>query len=155
MGKCYTISFDSHYFYGGGGNNRRTYLVNWDSILPKHKRFKVKFSYMSDADVLNIGTVSTMSLLLNLGQSNNFWSNNTNGIQSSQYIGSLRIAVTADGTRGYYYADTESNPPIYLNERPSQTTLEVQLHDGLSGSNYTNPVPVDYVLTVSFEEEDD
>jgi hypothetical protein len=91
MGKCYTISFDSHYYYGGAANNRRTYLVNWDSILPKDKRFKVKFSYMSDADVLNIGTVSTMSLLLNLGQSNNFWSNNTTGIQSTQYMGSLRI----------------------------------------------------------------
>ena len=155
MGKCYNISFDSTSYYGGGNNNKRTYFVDWNSILPQNKKFKVSFCFMSVSGSSVAGAVSVMSLLLNLGGTNNFWANG-NGIISTQYLGALKISQTAAGTNGYYYADKHSNLPVYLNSRPTQNLLEVQLHAGLDvTNNFTSPVPFDYVLSLCFEEDDE
>ena len=152
MGKCYTLSFDSQYSYGGANNNRRTYVVDW-SFLPINGKFKVTFSYMSEAIDTVDGDINVMCLMVNLGQSSNFWSNNSTGLQSTQYVGNLKIALSSGAALfGYYFADINSNPPIYLDQRPSQNILEIQLHDGLTGVNYTTPIPGDYILTLCFEE---
>lgn len=152
MGKCYTLSFDSTNFLSGTNNNKRTYYVDW-TFLPIGKRFKVTFSYMSLSDTDNLGSTYVMTLNLNLGQTSNFAS--STGMQMTQYVGNLKLAVPVGSTLGYYYADVNSNPPIYLEQRPAQNNFEVQLHVGLSGVNYNTPVPADYVLTLSFEEADD
>ena len=152
MGKCYTLSFDSNYFTGGTDNSSRTYNVDW-SFLPLNKRFKVTFAYMSCSLGTVTGSANVMALLLNLGQSSNFYCTGTNGLQSSQYVGSLRIGrASAPDNHGYYFADVDSNPPIYLEQRPAQNVLEVQLNDGVSSIGYTTPVPTEYLLTLAFEE---
>jgi hypothetical protein len=152
MGKCYTLSFDSNYFTGGIDNSARTYNVDW-TFLPLNKRFKVTFSYMSAAAATVSGLNNVMALLLNLGQTSNFYCTGTPGLQMSQYVGTLRITIGLSAAYAYYFADVTSNPPIYLEQRPAQNVLTVQLCDGLSLTTpFTTPVPEDYVLTLAFEE---
>ena len=154
MGKCYTLSFDSNYFTGGIDNSSRTYNVDW-SFLPLNKRVKVTFSYMSCSAGTIIGAVNVMALHLNLGQTSNFYCTGTNGLQSSQYVGTLRMAVSsAPSSHGYYFADVTSNPPIYLEQRPAQNVLAVQLNDGVTTTGFATPVPTEYLLTLAFEEVD-
>ena len=148
MGKCYNLTFDSTDFYGGANNNKRTYFVNW-SFLPNDKSYKVTFSYMSVASTNVDGLTAVMSLLLNLGATDSFFADNT-GINSTQFMGNLKVASV--GTNNYFFADKTTNQEIYLNSRPTQNVLEVQLHQGLSGTNFANPVPTNYVLTLCFEE---
>ena len=154
MGKCYTISFDSAFFTGGTTNNKRTYATNWASVLPEKKAFKVSFSYMSETGVLPDTIV--MCIKLNLGQSKSFMNlSPSNSLDTTNFAGFLKIQpITGSITTAYYYSDFQTNPPIYLNERPTNSLLEVELHEGLSTINYTTPVPSDYILTLYFEEVD-
>jgi hypothetical protein len=154
MGKCYTLSFDSDAASSGLDNNALEYNVDW-SFLPLGKKFKVTFSYMSLASATISGLANVMTLHLNLGQSNNFYCNGINGLQSSQYVGTLKITLGVGAAYAYYFADVTSNPPIYLEQRPAQNELTVQLCDGLSlNTPFTAPDPNDYVLTLAFEEVD-
>lgn len=152
MGKCYTLSFDSTSYYGGTNNNKRSYAVDW-TFLPDHTPFKVTFSYMSVAAATVLATTSVMSLHANLGMTNSFWANATGGIVSTQNLGCLKVANSAGSTNGYYYADTHSNTPVYIKQRPAANTLEIELHSGLSITlNYNTPIPTEYILTLCFEE---
>jgi hypothetical protein len=155
MGKCYNLSFDSTSYFGGLNNNKRTYFVDW-GFLPNNKAFKVRFSYMSVAATTILNTSSVMSLHINLGSSDNFWANATGSTISTQNLGCLRVGTTAGGTNGYYYAELESNTPIYIKSKPCENNVEVELHSGLSVFlNYNTPIPTEYILTLNFEEVDD
>lgn len=153
MGKCYNFSFDSAFFTGGGNNNKRTYATNWTSVLPENKAFKVSFSYMSETAVLPDAIV--MCIKTNLGQSNSFANvSPSTSLDTINFLGFLKIQPLAGTTNAYYYADFTTNPPIYLKQRPSSSLLEVEIHEGLTNTNYTTPVPSDYVITLHFEEVD-
>ena len=154
MGKIYNVSFDSTLFYGGANNNRRTYVTNWQSILPD-KLFKVTFSFMSGTAVVPSPNTIPMTIQMDLGQSCSYAAIGTTaapgGFQSSFFLGNLFI--TGIDTNEYYFAETKSNPPVYT-RRPSSNITEVRLHNGLTNTNFTTPVPSDYLLTLCFEELD-
>jgi hypothetical protein len=151
MGKCYTLSFDP--VNGTGPIGQRVYNVDW-SFLPLGKRFKVRFSYMSQSDGTILGG-DVMTLMMNLGQSNNYVATLANGLQSTQYLGNLKIGrSSAPDNHGYYYADVDSNPPIYLEQRPAQNVITVQLNSSIEipSTPFSLPAPLPYVLTLAFEE---
>lgn len=160
MGKCYNFMFDSLYNAGGTNNKRRIYTTNWTSILPENKSFKVSFSFVSETDDLAIINFTNVPIVrCNLGQSNTYanLSSNATSFTTTNALGFLRlvpmpsnnIASTVDD--GYLLAEQKTNPPIYLLQRPSNSTLEIEIHDGLSNTNYVNSIP-EYVLTIHFEE---
>ena len=154
MGKCYNFSFDSAFFYGGGNNNKRTFTTNWAAVLPEQKAFKVSFSYMSETAVLPDAII--MCIKTNLGQSNSFTNvSPSTSLDTTNFLGFLKIQPLAGATNAYYYADFKTNPPIYLKQRPNNTLLEVEIHEGLTNVNYTSPVPSDYIITLHFEEVDE
>lgn len=154
MGKSYNISFDSAFFTGGGNNNKRTYATNWSSVLPENKSFKVSFTYMSETGVLPDAIV--MCIRANLGQSNSFANiSPSTSLDTNNFLGFLKIQTLAGTTNAYYYADLTTNAPIYLKSRPTSSLLEIELHEGLTTTNYTTPVPSDYVITFHFVEVDD
>jgi len=151
MGKCYTLSFDSTLYYGGANNNKRTYYVDW-TFLPENTRFKVTFSYMSVAGGVD-GLQYVCSVLANLGTTSNFYANSIGNVPT-QYLGSLKCATqTTSASNGYFYADQTSNVPVWIEQRPTQNVLEIQIHQGLNGVNFASPVPPNYVLTLCFHAE--
>ncbi len=60
------------------------------------------------------------------------------------------------GTSSYYmFANQNTNPPIYLQQRPYQNTVLVQHCSGMDTmSSFANPYPTSHVLTLSFEAID-
>jgi hypothetical protein len=160
MGKCYNFMFDSLYNAGGTNNKKRIYTTNWDGVLPLDKSFKVSFSFVSETDDLAVINFTNVPILrCNLGQSNTYanLSTNATAFSTSNALGFLRLVpmpsnnVAATVDEGYLLAEMKTNPPIYLLQRPSNSTLEVEIHDGLSNTNYVNSIP-EYVLTIHFEE---
>jgi hypothetical protein len=153
MGKCYNFVFESAAATLGANNNKKQFVTNWSSVLPENKSFKVRFSYMSETGILPDALV--MCLKCNLG-GNNTYTNATpsNAFDTINFMGFLKIQPLAGTTNAYYYADITTNAPVYLKQRPSNSFLEVELHEGTSTVNYNTPVPSDYILTLHFEEED-
>jgi hypothetical protein len=164
MGKCYNFMFDStfHTTAGGAGTNKtRKYATNWEGVLPENKSFKVRFTFMSRNDGVSPITLVTVPVLkCNLGQ------NDTNGnlslsatsFSTTNALGYLKlVAMPALGggaqEESYLLAEYNTNPPIYLKQRPSSSHIEVEIHNGLTNTNFTNDVP-NYVFTLHFEEVD-
>ena len=165
MGKCYNFMFDStfHTTAGGGGTNKtRKYATNWQSVLPENKAFKVSFTFMSETDLLSlIPLVFVPVVRCNLGQSDtnanlslsatSFSTTNALGFLKLVLLPSNNIASSSD--EGYLLAEHTTNPPIYLKQRPSSSHIEVEIHNGLTNTNYTTDIP-DYIFTLHFEEVD-
>ena len=154
MGKTYNVSFDSTQFQGGNNNNKRTYVTNWNSILPPDKEFKVTFSYMSGTFIVPSPVAVVMTLFVDLGQTCSFAALGTTaapgGFQATTFLGS--IPIVAIDVQEYYVASTVDNPPVYLRGRPYNNLTTVHLHNGLVQTNFNTPIPSDYVLTLCFEE---
>jgi hypothetical protein len=164
MGKCYNFMFDSTLFSGGANNKKRHYTTNWQSILPENKAFKVSFAFISETDT--VGAVIPFTQLpvvrCYLGQSdtNANLSLNATSFSTTNALGFLKLALlpssnaAATVDRGYLLAEHTTNPPIYLEQRPSNSQIEVEIHNGLTSTNYTDTIP-DYIFTLHFEEVDE
>ena len=162
MGKCYNFMFDSTFFAGGVNNKRRIYTTNWLGVLPENKSFKVTFTFISETDLLsNISFVSIPIVRCNLEQSNTFanLSLNATSFTTTNALGFLKLGplpsnnVSTNTDEGFLFADYTTNAPIYLKSRPTNSNLEVEIHNGLTNTNYVTDIP-DYVITLHFEEED-
>ena len=163
MGRCYNFMFDSTLFSGGSNNKKRHYTTNWQSVLPENKAFKVSFTFMSETDTAAAIPFTQLPVLrCNLGQSDtnanlttnatSFSTTNTLGFLKLVLLPSNNVATTVD--EGYLLAEYTTNPPIYLKERPSNSQIEVEIHNGLTTTNYTTDIP-DYIFTLHFEEVDE
>lgn len=161
MGKCYNFFFDSTLNSGGANNSRRLYATNWASVLPDNKAFKVSFTFCTESDTASVLAFITVPVIrTNLGQSSSFANLTTNstafstlnalGFAKMALLPSNNIVGTVD--EGYLLAEHSTNPPTYLKRRPQNSILEVEIHVGLTGTNYID-VP-DYVFTLHFEEYD-
>lgn len=147
MGKVYNISFDSTLSYSGANNNKRSYVTDWASFLPDNTPFRVTFSF-SGADITMVNN-EVMTLHMDIGQTCSYAAG-TSQTSSTRYLGIL--IVNGSGVAGNYYATHTTNPPVYIRKRPSSNVTEVELHQGLTSTNFNNPVPGNYVLTLAFEE---
>lgn len=163
MGKCYNFLFDSTLNSGGANNKRRLYATNWSSVLPEGKKFKVCFTFCSVTDVGSIVGFATVPVLrCNLGQSCTFANLSTNSaaFSTTNVLGFLKLVslpsnnIVAADDNGYLLAERTTNPYTYLETRPQNPLLEIEIHDGLTGVNYFSSIP-DYVCTLHFEECDD
>jgi hypothetical protein len=161
MGKCYNFLFDSTLNSGGANNKRRHYATNWASVLPEGKKFKVSFTFCSESDsvVGSITFITVPVLRCNLGQSSTYANLSTNSpaFSTTNALGFLKLVplpsnnVAATADEGYLLADRNTNSPIYLEARPQNPMLEIEIHDGLTETNYASTIP-DYICTLHFEE---
>jgi hypothetical protein len=166
MGKCYNFMFDStfHTTAGGAGTNKtRKYATNWQSVLPENKSFKVSFTFMSESDTASVITFTHIPVLrCNLGQTDtnanlslsatSFNTTNALGFLKLVLLPSNNVAAAVD--EGYLLAEHTTNPPIYLKQRPTSSHIEVEIHNGLTNTNYGDTIP-DYIFTLHFEEVDE
>jgi len=149
MGRIYTFLLNSDIAGNATANCR--YFIDWE-MLPPNKRFKVSFTFMSATGVLTNTEVA--NVFIDLGQSKSVVANSEfaqTGFKSS-YIGSLRWAGFATGQLS---ASTTDNPPIWLDCRPPNNIIKVEIHNA-NATILTDYAPVPkYALTLSFEEQPD
>ena len=72
-----------------------------------------------------------------------------NNGSNSMYLGSLRVSGT--GASNYLMASEPDNSPIYLNCRPSNNNITIQIHENFITqiTDYA-PAPVRYTLCLCF-----
>ena len=124
------------------GSSTRQYTVNWASIMPEGS-YNVSFSFVSQSDDIYLGA-EIASVFCNLGGNNQFKA----GAFTSSAIGFL--SITSIGTSNcYLYSELTTNPKVYLQQRPNDNELIIQICDGLDTST---EIPVThYCMILHFE----
>lgn len=147
MGKSYTVVFNSVV----SSNSVIGEVFNYDWGQLPNKPYKVTFSLVSTIDTLVNSTIAV--IYMDLGQQSSIVAsiNGTTGAKNG-ILGCLLPSGT--GTNTFLYANTHTNPPIYLNGRPTNNTVFIEIHTNASGgmTNYS-PTAWEYILTLNLEEQ--
>ena len=125
------------------GNIANKYYINWASIIPEGS-YNVSFSFVSQSDNIYDG-VEIVSLFCNLGGNNQFKANSS----STSVMGFLSI-ISIGTSNCYLYSELTTNPKVYLQQRPNDNDLIIQLFDGLDTS--TNIQADRYCMILHFEK---
>ena len=125
-----------------------TFFYDWSQIpdVP----YYVRFSFASSVNPV-IQTGQTAMLYVDLAQSNNQIANPQSSAQSSyrsQFLGNLLYASISGNS--YLFAENNTNPPTYLNERPKSNNITVEIRSTLT--TYFTPFSSPYSLILSFQE---
>ena len=156
--RIYNFCLNSNF----GGNTpatSSTFFIDW-SVLPEGE-YKVSFTFTSSIASTDLGNTNNAVIYLDLGQASTTiieasvaLSNNT---YRGGFLGCLRQASYTTGTTTttdnitFLYADTNTNPPVYILTRPRNNNVSVDIHTS-STTTSTNFTPIGaYVLTLSFE----
>lgn len=128
----------------GTYNTNKTYNIDW-SVIPDQK-YKLEFTFFSS----KVDTTSMTDLIfvdINFQSNTNCYeatSANTRGAMLlSEKIGC--ILPTGYNTLSYFYAHNTTNTPCFLDSRPMNKTITVNL-ESVTGSSYLTLPP--YILTL-------
>jgi hypothetical protein len=139
MGKIYNVQLKSTDATTiTSANSNLTYNVDWADLLPPNKKFKLMFSFMAG---LNFGNNNTFPAIVTnlLGHT---YRPALNGFQNSYYLGHLKpipvILPNSSALTNYvnYTASITDNPPIYLDSRPRDNNLQVQVLNGTGTTDF-------------------
>jgi hypothetical protein len=152
--RIYNFCLNSN-FGGASPETSSTFFVDW-SVLPEGE-YKVSFTFTSTITATDLGNTSNAVIYLDLGQASSSIIEPSAALASNTYrggfLGCLRQTsyLSAADYITFLYADTNTNPPVYILTRPRNNSVSVDIHTG-SISTTTNFTPIGtYVLTLSFE----
>ena len=152
--RIYNFCLNSN-FGGRSPETSSSFFVDW-SIMPEGE-YKVSFTFTSTITATDLGNTSNAIIYLDLGQASASIIEPSASLSANTYrggfLGCLRPAsysITSEYVT-YLYADTITNPPVYILSRPRNTAVRVDIHTGATNTT-TNYTPIgEYVLTLSFE----
>ena len=147
MGKSYTVVFNS--LISGNSVVGETFNYDWGQL--PNVPYKVTFSFVSTVATLVNNIIPV--IFLDLGQQSSILATTTGttGLKN-KLLGCLFYSGTGAGS--YLYADTHTNPPIYLNGRPTNNNVFIELHTNSASAGTNYPIDtIEYVLTLNLEEQ--
>lgn len=147
MGKSYTIVFNSF----NSGNTVINELYNYDWGQLPNKPYKITFSFVATVDTLVNSTIAVIYMDLNQQCSMVAPGSASFSGLKNNYLGTLLYSGT--GANNYLYADTHTNPAIYINGRPTNNNIFIEIHtNNIGGMNNYAPTNFEYILTLNLEE---
>jgi hypothetical protein len=157
MGKIYTVVLNSE-ISAGPINNQKRFFYDWDKL--EQGEYKVSFTFISGI-ANNPDLQYVVIIAIDLGQSNLFFGRPTNTRTNPSipdflgYVESNIMISALPGNDQYVYASLETNPPIYLGQRPTNNTFFVRiLANANPAFNYNSSLIGRYTLTLYFEKMD-
>ena len=156
--RIYNFCLNSN-FGGATPVTSSTFFIDW-SVLPEGE-YKVSFTFTSSIASADLGNTTNAVIYLDLGQASSSIIEPSAALSANTYrggfLGCLRQSSYGTGTTTlsdyitFLYADTNTNPPVYILTRPRNNSVSVDIHTG-STTTTTNFTPIGaYVLTLSFE----
>ena len=147
--KPFTLVINSIY-RSNGNANFAIYNFDW-SVFPDVPYY-LSFSFTASDNANYVpATASSASIYIDFGENTQTYTciANNYGAPSSQYIGSLRKRHVS-GTNHCLYADQNTNPPVYLNGRPTNKIFLIRIFtDNLA--LYDVYLLGSYILTLYFD----
>ena len=165
MGRIYKVVLNSS--FTTTTNYNVSYYYDWSQI--PDQPYKVTFTYTATANTgagnTNLAT-SVAMVYVDVGQGayNSIASapanpNPATAIYRSNFLGVLESKTMATAVASGYYswlsADLTTNAPTYIDTRPKNNTVVVEIHTNNNTLNgdYQYPIPANYVLTLCLEGE--
>ena len=156
--RIYNFCLNSN-FGGRTPATSSSFFIDW-SVMPEGE-YKVSFTFTSTIALTDLGNSTNAVVYLDLGQASTSIIESSAALSTNTYrggfLGCLRQNSFAVGTTTvvdyitFLYADTTTNPPVYLFTRPRNNNVSVDIHTS-STTTTTNYSPIGaYVLTLSFE----
>lgn len=134
----------------GQFNTQKTYLFDW-SVFQSGK-YLVSFSYIGKDDILK-GTKLPL-LYAQLGGSKVYTTGTTIASHPFAFLGALRVGTLSNDGTTHLQAENQTNPPIFLDSRPSSQQFTVEIQDETGALFLDQGVPIGdingYVLTLFF-----
>jgi hypothetical protein len=139
-----------------GTNNDAKFYIDWSAILKDRTAYKLHWTYVG---MPNTFTIATKLAQVRCNFITKAYGNQAgnNGAQQTQAIGFLRTFYL-NGTINYLFADDGNNPDIYMESRPMDNNVNIQIYNtdatptAWTDSAGTPVVPNNWVLTLSFTE---
>ena len=122
--KTINVKFNSNFKLNGvvntiANNNTAEYYVDWSSILKSDgQKYLLTWSYVSQRNTFTIDT-PIASVYINIYCEN--YMVNTLGASTTLNIGNLAVTTNS------LYADSNTNSPIFLNSRPTNNNVSIQI----------------------------
>lgn len=157
MGKTYNLILNSGNSTQKTTNNDVSYLVDW-GFLPQGKKFKVNFNFHSQHITDLTGSSVTQLMVYFDGTPTTYRTyNNVNGYSTSLCLGVLhpmQVSGTG-GAKNMLQTDFLDNPSVYLQSKPNNNTLRVELQTLANATaTYTFDAGAEYILIIHFEEDE-
>ena len=146
---------------GSGTTNSNSFFFDW-SQLPESK-YKVSFTFVSGVSPGYFSNAYPCNLFCDLGQGSNMTiaSPQTSSVNySSSFLGCLQIRECLASLAGnlpeyepFLVAETNTNAPIYLDNRPRNNNVNIYMLGVVSSTGGTAYLPASgaYTLTLTFE----
>jgi hypothetical protein len=165
MGRIYKVVLSSA--FSNTPNYNTAFYYDWSQI--PDQPYKVSFTYTAAANTggasyLTDSVVAMVYVDVGQGAYNSIASSPSNpnpagAIYRSNFLGVLEAKTMATSAASGYYswlsADLTTNAPTYIDTRPRNNSLVVEIRpnsNNLTG-DYGTPTPANYVLTLCLEGE--
>lgn len=160
--KCFNVvlnTFNSTLETIANATSDKSYFIDWSARMPEGK-YKLSFTFISEGnEITNFATIPVVYSDIVSSSSNTILPQAT-VYQNTQILGTLyptSIYRTTSSNVCSFRADLESNPPVYLNNRPFNNLFKVQIFNNnnppvLYLDEATAPATIGtYMLILNFE----
>lgn len=123
--------------------------MNW-GILPDGE-YEVHFTFISK--VMNLSTTDVACINVNLGSSNVFQAGSNTSANTTNFLGVAKPYLVS--TTAFLLAEDSTNPPLFLNGRPRNNYIDVQINTNDNVTLYapTTGSMADWVLQLQFTQK--
>jgi hypothetical protein len=122
MGRIYTVLFQG--INSSEAPSRTVFYYDWGQL--PDGQYKVTFSFSSP--VQTVSGASVANIFMDLGGFSPIATVNGNQTRIG-YLGSLKYSAV--GANQYLYASADDNPPLYLNTRPYNNTVKINVYENI------------------------
>lgn len=139
-------------------NNDKSYYIDWSARMPQGE-YKFSFTFQAEGNIIN--TIPTIAMVYSdiVSSSSNMILPQSTVYNNTNILGALfPTMVDPNAHVCYLKADRQSNPPIYLNNRPFNNEFRVQVQSNdlvpIPWVDETAPTPAPisaYILIMQFE----
>lgn len=152
---CYTFQLTSNYCTAttaSNTNSDKEYEVDWTQI--PNGKYSVTWTLNASNNTFTTPIVSAF-VHIDLGTTNTFQTKSQiYSAVRTQCIGSLFVGYSTSALNSLY-ADLSTNPPIYLNNRPNDNTVNVRILNNTGAlwvDKAATPIAIGaYVLNLHFQ----
>ena len=134
--KSYTFVLNPNYGTGASYNSV-TYTIDWASVMPDVPYY-VHFSYMGETNNILGNTIACLYCDFGTPSSVYFANNAGNAVGGSIFVGIIKPYILSGSS--YLLAEDNTNPPIYLEGRPRNNQITIQV---LNNDNPPTPYAPD------------
>jgi len=127
-----------------------TFFIDWSRI--PDKPYNLTFTFMSSASTITI--TSLANIYIDLGQQSQLAVSSVDSSVCGRvgYLG--KLIYSSGGANQNLRAGTTDNAPLYLESRPVNNTVRVELFRNDGTGNFYSPLLVNYTLQLCLEEVD-